>query len=289
MPRKLSNADACIKFKSLNMELLSPYGGYETRVLVRCLKCEHERYILPRYVLTKRSGCPECARRTKTLPIDEVRTILQDKGITLLGKYISSGHQSKLKCKCGHRWNTTLTQILHNGTGCPRCACNIKYTTEEIQSKISPNITVEGQYRGMNSQLLVSCEVGHRWSTLASNLIHQNGRCPTCYPYQHNKKFGRRVVVDDIAFGSELEAECYKVIKSSSLIFERQKKYPHNSRMRCDFCVDDLWIEVSSFKNERYLNKIKQKKHVVESIGDKFIFISSVQMFSDLIKTLEDR
>lgn len=289
MSQKLTESSARRKFKLLNLILLSPYEGYDNRVLVRCSKCEHERQVLPRNVFTKRPNCPECARRAKLLPADHVISTLKNKGITLMSKYVSSGHQSKLKCKCGHIWNTTLTQILHSGTGCPRCACNIKYTTEEIQNKISSNITIEGVYKGMNSPLLVKCNVGHVWSTSASNLVHQHGKCPTCYPYQHNKKFGRRVVIDNIVFSSELEAECYKIAKSSSLTLERQKKYPHNPRMRCDFYYNGLWIEVSSFKNERYLNKIKQKREVITSLGYDFTFISSVDAFCILVKTLEDR
>lgn len=286
---KLSQQQAETKFLERDVELQEMYKGYSNKHNVACKKCGHKWNATTKSLLTGRSGCPECHRLTKTLSVDVVKAKLEKKGIRLIGDYISSGHKTVIGCKCGHKWNTTLTQILHNGAGCPRCAGNIQYSDEKIMSMLPPNISLKGEYTGMNKETLFMCEYGHCFKCTPSNIIHQGHHdCPTCRPYVHNVGFGKTTVVDTIVFKSKLEADCYSHIRDSGIKFLIQHKYPHNSRMKCDFYIpgQQVWIEVSSFSNERYMKRIRSKEAIIQSENQEFHFVSSLIEFKNLIDRL---
>lgn len=62
-----------------------------------------------------------------------------------VGEYINTKTKILCECKrCGHQWMVMPYSVLH-GTGCPKCAGNIKKTQEEFEKElkeISPEITV---------------------------------------------------------------------------------------------------------------------------------------------------
>lgn len=287
MTKRIQNVNE--RFRKLNMKLLEPYQGYNVYHKVQCVGCSHTWRIIPRTALTKKTKCPECARVRRTLPTSEVVDKLNAKHISILGEYISSGHKTTLRCQtCNHTWVTTTTQLLHTKAGCPSCAGNVKYTQEDIASKIPSNIKMIGAYAGMNKTSTFVCSHGHTWDTLVSNVVHQHSNCPTCNPYPTNGGFGKRTVVDGVVFKSTLEAECYMLLKNTRLSVEYQKPYPHNTRMKCDFYIAGVWVEVSSFKHQQYIQRIEHKRQALQGTGERFTFVKSVEEFHTLLLELEN-
>lgn len=287
MPKRKTQEEATSDLLLRGFILKSKYGGISSRVLVECVKCNHTWESEYKPLMLSRSGCPECNRQNKCLTRVEVIDKLQKQKILLFGDYISSGHPTMFNCMINsdHVWETTPTSILHNGSGCPFCAGNVMYTKSDIQQQLRDDIEIVGEYGGMNNKTTFRCGKGHTWKTSPNNLIHHNRKCPVCHPYVHGKGFGRRVVVNNILFRSEFEAKCYEYLITKykdDLIL--QKRYPDGSRRTCDFFIPSQkkWIEVSTFTNKKYLNQIKQKRQMIETIREQFVFVSSLTDLHDL-------
>lgn len=280
-------ADIEQKFVEKGMIIISDYINYDTPVCVKCQACGHQRTITPRAVLTRGNGkCPSCATHGHSLPLEVVTEALTSRGITLHSTYRSTGKPVSLSCTvCGYKWSGTITQIIHGTAGCARCAGNTQLTQDQIAARLPDGIRMVGEYTGVNTPTLFECSNHHTWVSTPANYVYSHSRvCPECSPYQHNRSFGRRTVVDDIVFRSKLEADCYIMIKHLNIPFARQVKYPTLHRMTCDFVIRDLWVEVSSINKDRYLAKIQRKREAVEEAGNRFVFVTCLAQLADILE-----
>lgn len=103
--------------------------------------------------------------------------------IEIIGEYINS--KAKIKCKClvdGYEWCATPNHILR-GKGCPKCAGNIKITTEEyiiMVNSINPNIEVKDEYINALTKIKHKCKLcGNEWMTQPNIILSGHG-CPVC-------------------------------------------------------------------------------------------------------------
>ncbi len=93
-----------------------------------------------------------------------------------------------------------------------------------------------------------------------------------------------------LKFHSKIERDVYKVLLEHFKRgdFERQKRYFPNRKFTCDFYFGDLnpptWIEVSNYLKKKNLNKIKKKRSWIESRGEIFIFISSIEQIKLILE-----
>lgn len=109
--------------------------------------------------------------------------------IRWVGEY--SGHKSRVVMRCcnGHEWEANSSVLINEGTGCPRCFGNGKYSKEhrEMQLMGLKNKTfirwVDG-YRNVHSKALVRCSAGHEWEAMACNLLRGDW-CPECSKKKH--------------------------------------------------------------------------------------------------------
>lgn len=262
---------------------ISEYVNINTKMEVGCYACGHKWWVIPKLVsrTTNPTKCPNCNRKSKMLTISELKTRLQKQNIFLVdeNQFVSVNNPISLRCNNGHNWVATPSQYINNNSHCPICInANIKYDINDINNKLPQHITCE-DYNGMNTTSSFVCNVGHRFKCTPSNIIHQRHfDCPVCNPYSHNCGFGKTTVYNEIIFKSMLECRCYQLLENVGIQFNYQHPYAYNARKKCDFYVVDLclWIEVSSFTNEKYLDRIKEKRRFVEQIGETFIFASSV-------------
>lgn len=70
------------------------------------------------------SGCPICSGNNKPT-IEEIHSkLLEDgRGIRFLDEYyVNANHKYNFQCKHDHQWKTSITHVLHKGSGCPTCA-----------------------------------------------------------------------------------------------------------------------------------------------------------------------
>ena len=56
----LTEAEALTRFANKNLEALEPYKNTRTKILVRCIKCKHQRMVRPNHVF-QGLKCPRCA------------------------------------------------------------------------------------------------------------------------------------------------------------------------------------------------------------------------------------
>lgn len=107
--------------------------------------------------------------------------------VEVIGKYVGSRMKIKHKCliaNCGYEWTATPHDLLA-GSGCPKCAGNIKRTHDEFINDmlhINPNIEIISHYVNSVSKIKCRCLVdgcGHIWEARASHLLHGHG-CPKC-------------------------------------------------------------------------------------------------------------
>lgn len=287
MPAKKTREQIVGHLEEKGMILLSEYTGYDTPVCVKCQDCGHEWSVTPRAVITRGNGkCAKCKPHGLSLSLSDITERLQTRGIRLVGEFKSTGKPVELCCDvCGYEWIGTTTQIIHNGSGCPSCAGNVILDQRTLESRLPKSIRMVGLYVSVDTPVEFMCDAGHTWKATPANYLYSNRcECPVCQPYQHNKHFGKRTVVDGIVFRSRLEAECYSLLTSRGMSFNRQVKYPTLKRMTCDFVIGDMWVEVSSIKKDEYLNKIHRKRVEVEKAGNKFVFVTSLEEFQSVLE-----
>ena len=103
------------------------------------------------------------------------------------GEYRSK--DSKAICRCavdGFEWSARVHDLTYNGSGCPQCTGNRKWTAQERIDQINnlPNITFlrwVGQYRTGKTSVVCRCDIdGCEWSTQVRNLINAGTGCPEC-------------------------------------------------------------------------------------------------------------
>ncbi|WP_413790612.1 zinc-ribbon domain-containing protein [Bacillus thuringiensis] len=134
--------------------------------------------------------CPTCGIKARVEKrrgsIDDMKQVaLSRGGICLSDTYINNNVKLKWRCKSGHEWEATPSNI-KAGKWCPKCAAiknadkkrktirDMKQLAASKGGKCLSNI-----YVNMKSKLLWECANGHEWEALPSNVY--NGKwCPKC-------------------------------------------------------------------------------------------------------------
>ena len=79
--------------------------------------------------------------------------------------------------------------LIHNNTGCPKCAGRDKTTEEFINElkEINNDIEILGEYIDTNTKIKCKCKIdNHIWYALPNNLLNGTG-CPKCTGKIRNK------------------------------------------------------------------------------------------------------
>jgi hypothetical protein len=93
-----------------------------------------------------------------------------------LEPYIDAKTKILHECVNEHQWLVSPDSIL-NGYGCPYCAGNKQYTTQEYQAQIQFRVVEE--YISNHVPILHECIIGHQWKASPANIKSGTG-CPTC-------------------------------------------------------------------------------------------------------------
>lgn len=170
-----------------NIEILGEYQGSNIPIHCKCKLDGYEWFPKPNKLLQNR-GCPKCAGNIKSTHEEFLNKFYKRnknaENIEILGKYVNN--YTKIKCKCkldGYEWSPIAESLL-SGTGCPKCANNIKNSHEQFinkMKKINNNIKILGQYKEMNTKIKCKCLVcGYEWEATPHNLLSNHG-CLKCY------------------------------------------------------------------------------------------------------------
>lgn len=86
----------------------------------------------------------------------------------------------------GFEWRVAPHNFINNGSGCPQCAGQRKWTGEERIEQINRIDSIEfvcwvDSYKNSNSKANVKCKVdGFEWSSEVGSLVHGGHGCPKC-------------------------------------------------------------------------------------------------------------
>ena len=155
-----------LSIKNPNVIAIDEYINAKTSIKHKCLIHNYIWSLTPTDAL-KGQGSPLCRgmkisdKQTKSH--DQYIFECQEKrpNIEVLGTYIDAKTSILHRCKIdNYMWSARPENIL-NGTGCPKCANNIKHTQQEyieLLSKKNPNISVIGEYINANTPILHYCK-----------------------------------------------------------------------------------------------------------------------------------
>ena len=167
------------------IRLLAVFTGVNRPHELECATCQHRWKACLSDVL-RRTGCPECARRKsglrQRLTDEEVKRILDPKGIRLLTPYVGGLHTNRYQVQCAacqHRWSATFATLRYNG--CPNCAGVTPKSAEDYQAlaRLHGGALVQ-QARNTNLSSLWECAQGHRFSRAYSTITRDKTFCTSC-------------------------------------------------------------------------------------------------------------
>lgn len=109
-------------------ELLSDYVNSQTKIIVKCKKCNNIWSVKPTHLIHSQSKCPQCNKLNRSLNqrkrkedfiIDFEK--VHNKKYKIVGDYINVRTPILCHCnKCNFEWSSTPNSLL-NGSGCPSC------------------------------------------------------------------------------------------------------------------------------------------------------------------------
>ena len=104
--------------------LSTEYINANTKLRWRCIE-GHEWESPPSRIIHGSNWCPHCAGNVR-LTIEDMQRIAIDRGgVCLSTEYINNVIKLKWRCKLGHEWKNTPSNI-KRGQWCPHCAGNVK-------------------------------------------------------------------------------------------------------------------------------------------------------------------
>lgn len=197
---------------------------------------------------------------------------------------------------CGFIQEASVGSLSLRVYGCTRCKsgnAKIKDNPELLLSKLQDN-NLKLVSKLPDNQLdrtTVYCNAcAATFEILPVKIMHpqtdNSGTCPNC------RNTDRRVVYNNIVFGSQLERDVYKELVKHFDNIECQKLYKHISNCSrnwsCDFYINNSIIEVSNFKADfkNYYSNLAEKQEWAKNHKINFIYISAVSEVKNLVKDI---
>lgn len=229
---KLNNDAVDDRLKERNIKRIDNYINKDTTIYFQCLICECIWKCRPNDPW-RGHGCPKCAGLLK-INIEMIDELLKDRSIKRIGQITNSKTKTEFQClepRCNYIWLATPSNILHNQTGCPKCArSSLKLTNEIVDNRLlSKNIRRIDNYCGANNKINFQCMndiCNFIWSVQPSHILNNNVGCPNCFIYKNEKLVGK------ILKDNQINYEPQKLIKN--IVFSE------NNRMCVDFYLSKI-------------------------------------------------
>lgn len=239
--RAQTHEDFVKKLYQINpdVEAIDCFINVNTRMHVRCRKCNNEWNAIPAQLLSG-YGCRKCGtekahleiRKTQAEFVKQMSDI--NPNIEVIGKYKSRHKKVLVRCKhCGNEWNADAGSLLSR-RGCPKCsrkmAANQVRKSHDIYvnqlREVNPSIEVIGKYAKNHEPIEVKCRIcDNIWAPIAGSLLRGQG-CPICGRKRAAERNKRKVfcVETGVVFPSATDAAKALGLKSSSSIIQAIKK-----------------------------------------------------------------
>lgn len=193
------------------------YRGCKSKVVVRCALDGFEWRPTVSELLNGGKGCPKCAGNIKSSPeerIEKINKIENIEFISWVGYYKNANSKVNVKCLLdGFKWVASVNSLVNNGSGCPACSGNRRYSREEYEEMIKKyageRFTLVGWYDdsvGARSKVICKCEeCRFEFTPQLNNIIHSNAGCPRCARYGYQ--------LDKTGYLYALRSECGRYLK----------------------------------------------------------------------------
>ncbi|MCM1142786.1 MAG: hypothetical protein NC453_29820, partial [Muribaculum sp.] len=178
-----------LAIKNPNIEIIGKYIDIDTPIEHYCKIHNIFWNARPENLLFGQC-CPLCGRekqiksrrKTHEQYVDEVKTI--NSNIEVVGEYINNATPIVHRCKIdSYEWNATPSGIL-SGSGCPKCANNIKKTHNQYIHELetlNPDIDVIDTYVNFSTPILHKCKIHDiKWKISPAGALNGHG-CPKCW------------------------------------------------------------------------------------------------------------
>ena len=200
-----THQEFCAELIQLNPQItpLEEYVSAYTKIKFRCEECGNEWATAPTNIISKKHGCPLCARKrgtSKRMKSHEVfvqEVCSANRNIEVLTPY--SGAHNKVACRCricGYEW-LGRPDHLKNGIGCPKCAGNARKTTSSFideMSSLHPNIEILSEYLSADEKVECKCRIcKNTWKAIPNSLLSGSG-CPHCFK-RYKTSFSEQAVL----------------------------------------------------------------------------------------------
>ena len=121
----------------------------------------------------------------KTYDLDFFKKIAAEKeGACLSTEYLGLHAYLKFRCKIGHDFQTRPKKIIYDESWCPLCRgqhySEHSLLTFQLIAKKNGGECLSDKYNGIRNKLHFKCHIGHEWSAIAHNILHQKSWCPIC-------------------------------------------------------------------------------------------------------------
>ena len=180
-----------------DIEILSDYVNWNTKIKCKCKKCSHE-WDGTVSVLLQGCGCKICghqkrwdSRGRKTT--EEAKKEINNKypNIIMIGEYNGSHERTSFKCTIHNEiWESSFIRVLRGECKCPICVVEslrdrCGFTTEEFMKNISknyPHITSSDKYVNRETEMQFYCTLHDNYFTIKPQylLAHKVKGCPIC-------------------------------------------------------------------------------------------------------------
>ena len=174
-----SSSAAKAKFLKIIQEkggtALTSYSNNRTKVQIKCSN-DHVWDVAPTDIISGH-WCQACANKSPFIARERLEYIVETNGPltggscapfggVLLTNYINSYEKVTIKCHEGHCWDAIPPAIIYNNSWCPICARNSPIEAEKnfIRTVNEKKGMILGKYVNSNTNVLLQCELGHRWA-----------------------------------------------------------------------------------------------------------------------------
>lgn len=193
--RKLTNKEVDKRLKKTNTKRIGDVIGSRKPMLCECKKCGYRwSPNLRSEILSGEDGCPECARLSRHLSIDEVDRRLAKRSLERVGEY--NGVLKKMTCRCKvceYKWEGKAVNVM-GGTGCPNCAAvknrQPRLSSTEIDRRLKrAKIEMIGECFYVRDATYFKCKVcENEWKTTLTIIINAGSGCPMCATRKSEKE-----------------------------------------------------------------------------------------------------
>jgi glutaredoxin len=184
--RRLTNEIIDKRIKGRSIKRVGEYVNNRTKIKWKCLIDNHEWEAIPNNVVYNCSGCPLCYAVDRYLTDEIIDNRIKGKHIKRVSKYTNTNVKILWECldvKCGHKWKSLVSSVLHANSGCPVCSGNMKLTNEIIDERLKyrPIKRIDDYITG-RTNIKFKClnpDCGYEWQSKPNNILNGIG-CPKC-------------------------------------------------------------------------------------------------------------